>query len=311
MDQTIKSLLKNIKSNESLISFVLGIILIVIIFIILYQRFYPKNDAAQFNFNESSTAIFQDIQLTEDEYLKSTGSAFISETTTSPVELSVTTKPFLTDVMNRESTSASGFGQLMTDADSTDKREFASVDLPEKENKFGIGFLSKLQNIWNIATEKLNDSSKRRIEKLVDSSPVLVEQRVNEELELPKIYTVTQGDTLWNIAQKFYGSGYRWTIIADTNGLGDGNQIAVGQEISLPENRPEAAVVTRSNTAVKVTAALMGETYTVIQGECLWSIAQNELGSGLQWNKLFDANSDSITDPDMILAGQELRIPRT
>lgn len=311
MDHTIKSLLKNIKSNESLISFVLGIILIVVIFIILYQRFYPKNDITQFNLKNSSAAIIQDIQLAEAEHLKPTESAFISETNTFPVEMKFTTKSFLTDLMIRETTSATGFGRLMTDADSTDKREFASVDLPEKENKFGIGFLSKLQNIWNIATEKLKDSSKSRTEKMADSSLDQVEQRLNEELELPKIYTVTQGDTLWNIAQKFYGSGYRWTIIADTNGLGDGNQIAVGQEISLPENKPEVAVVTRSNTAVKVTAALKGETYTVVQGECLWSIAQNELGSGLQWNKLFDANSDNITDPDMILAGQELRIPRT
>lgn len=312
MDQTIKSLLKNIKSHESLISFLLGILLIVVMFVVLYQRFYPNNNnTMQFNTNESSTTIFQDIQLTEDEYLKSTGSAFISETNTFPVELSVTTKPFLTDVMNRESTTASRFGQLISDIDSTYNPEFTSVDLLEQENNAGIGFFSKLRNTWDSATEKLKDSSTNRTEKLADSSPNLVEQRANE-LELPKIYTVTQGDTLWDIAQKFYGSGYRWTIIANTNGLGDGDLIAVGQEISLPEDRPEAtAAVARSNTEVTVTATLKGPTYTVSQGECLWSIAQNELGNGLQWNKLFDANSDSISDPDMILAGQELRIPRT
>jgi LysM repeat protein len=310
MDQTIKSLLKNIKSHESLISFLLGILFIVVMFVVLYQRFFPNNNnTMQFNTNESSTAIFQDIQLTEDEYLKSTGSALISETNTFPVELSVTAKPFLTDLMHRESTTAAGFGQLISDVDFTNNQEYVSVDL-EEENDTSLGFFSRLQNTWDTATENLRNSPNNRAEKLADSSPDLEEQKTNE-LELPKIYTITQGDTLWDIAQQFYGSGYRWTIIAETNGLGDGNQIAVGQEISLPKDTSVVAVAPRSDTAVTVTATLKGPTYTVSQGECLWSIAQNELGNGLQWNKLFDANSDSIRDPDLILAGQELRIPRT
>lgn len=310
MDHTIKSILKNIKSHESLISFLLGVLLIIVIFAVLYQRFYPHNNTTQFNQNESSIAIFQDVQLTEDEYLKSTGSAFISETTTFPVELTVTAEPFLTDLMNGESTTASGFGQLISDVDSTYNPEFTSVDLMEQKNNNGIGFFSKLRYTWDTATEKLRSSPNTTIETLADSSSDQAEPKTNE-LDLPKIYTITQGDTLWDIAQQFYGSGYRWTIIADTNGLGDGNQIAVGQEISLPKDTSVVAAVPRSNTAVVVTATLKGPTYTVSQGECLWSIAQNELGNGLQWNKLFDANSDSIHDPDLILAGQELRIPRT
>lgn len=57
--------------------------------------------------------------------------------------------------------------------------------------------------------------------------------------------------------------------------------------------------------AVPVSAA----DYTVEKGDCLWKIAKNELGSGVRWPEIFEANRDKIADPHWIYPGQVFAIP--
>lgn len=49
-----------------------------------------------------------------------------------------------------------------------------------------------------------------------------------------KSYTVVQGDDLWNIALKEYGTGYKWTDIAAANKLTDPNIIHPGNVLVMP-----------------------------------------------------------------------------
>lgn len=51
--------------------------------------------------------------------------------------------------------------------------------------------------------------------------------------------------------------------------------------------------------------------YTVEKGDCLWKIARTELGSGLRWGEIFEANRSEIRDPDLIYPGQVFTIPGT
>lgn len=49
--------------------------------------------------------------------------------------------------------------------------------------------------------------------------------------------------------------------------------------------------------------------YIVLPGDCLWHIAENQLGDCLKWTELYDWNRETIGDnPDLILIGTELRI---
>lgn len=50
------------------------------------------------------------------------------------------------------------------------------------------------------------------------------------------IYVVQPGDSLWSIAQRFYGSGFGWPDIyhANSSQIGDPNDINVGQQIVIP-----------------------------------------------------------------------------
>lgn len=49
------------------------------------------------------------------------------------------------------------------------------------------------------------------------------------------------------------------------------------------------------------------ETYTVKSGDTLSRIGQH---FGVPWREIFEANKDTVKDPDKIFPGQTLRIPR-
>ena len=52
-----------------------------------------------------------------------------------------------------------------------------------------------------------------------------------------------------------------------------------------------------------------GRTYTVKAGDTLSGIAKEHLGDANAYNKIFDANRDQLSDPDMIKPGQVLKLP--
>ncbi|WP_330184862.1 LysM peptidoglycan-binding domain-containing protein [Nocardia sp. NBC_01503] len=47
-------------------------------------------------------------------------------------------------------------------------------------------------------------------------------------------YTVEPGDTLWAIAERFYGDGNRYQQIADANGIPNPDAINAGQVLTIP-----------------------------------------------------------------------------
>jgi nucleoid-associated protein YgaU len=87
-----------------------------------------------------------------------------------------------------------------------------------------------------------------------ESSRAIVVRRENEGLETPvagtriwiaveddgtnaeRMYTVVEGDNLWNIAHKAYGKGwwYKRIQVANQNMLGESNALRVGMKLRLP-----------------------------------------------------------------------------
>ena len=59
---------------------------------------------------------------------------------------------------------------------------------------------------------------------------------------------------------------------------------------------------------------IKGDTYTVVEGDTLWEIAEAVYGSGFEWGRILDANRDSISylpngSQALIVPGQVLELP--
>jgi nucleoid-associated protein YgaU len=71
----------------------------------------------------------------------------------------------------------------------------------------------------------------------------------------------------------------------------------------------QSAPVAQAPVAKHVTSvALSGETYTLQAGDTLSKVAQ-KLGIEGGWQRLADANLDTIADPNLVFAGQVLQLP--
>jgi nucleoid-associated protein YgaU len=55
--------------------------------------------------------------------------------------------------------------------------------------------------------------------------------------------------------------------------------------------------------------APMSGTYVVVAGDSLSKIAKRQYGNASKWRTIYEANRETIKNPDLIHPGQELRIP--
>ena len=132
------------------------------------------------------------------------------------------------------------------------------------------------------------------------------------QTDLPTTHTVQAKEHLWQIAEKYYGSGYNWVDIAAANKLANPNLIEVGQKLEIPKVAVKGQVKTEETimTATATPNAISGSTYTVQKGDTLWSIAVRTYQDGYKWPEIVKTNADKIANPDRIEVGQVLTLPR-
>ncbi|HEY5843923.1 MAG TPA: LysM peptidoglycan-binding domain-containing protein, partial [Mycobacterium sp.] len=106
-------------------------------------------------------------------------------------------------------------------------------------------------------------------------------------------HTVVAGDTLWALAQRFYGSGNLYPVIAAANAIPNPDHIEVGQVLSIPDTPLTDVSGTRS--------------YIVVAGDTLSAIAQKFYGNARLFAVI--AAFNKIPDPDHINVGRVLIIP--
>jgi len=115
------------------------------------------------------------------------------------------------------------------------------------------------------------------------------------------------------IAQTRTGADGRWATISQT-------QLSAGlYTLRVDEVDAEGKVASRVSTPFlrepisSVVTAENGEeranTLTVQAGDNLWQIAENRYGQGERYTLIFGANSEQISDPDLIFPGQVFSIP--
>ncbi|KGO12762.1 LysM domain-containing protein [Clostridium botulinum] len=73
-------------------------------------------------------------------------------------------------------------------------------------------------------------------------------------------------------------------------------------------NQSVKKVITNSKAA-RPSNTNKPKTHTVTDNDTLWHIAKRYLGNGNKWPQIHDLNKDKIKDPNVIHAGQVLRLP--
>lgn len=93
------------------------------------------------------------------------------------------------------------------------------------------------------------------LDRMTDASAAAPEQYAQVSVDLQRreiVYRVQPGDTLWGLADRFYGNGRRWTEIAHANNLKEGDALTSGTTIKIPlvvNTQPIAAPVAKSEPA--------------------------------------------------------------
>lgn len=113
---------------------------------------------------------------------------------------------------------------------------------------------------------------------------------------LPKVHVVEKGEFLQKISsyETIYADRLKWPRIyrANKDKIEDPNLIYPGWELTIPRDWPHS--------------------WTVKQDEYLSRIAGywEVYGAPSEWTKIYEANRDKVSDPDMIWPDWELVIPR-
>ena len=105
--------------------------------------------------------------------------------------------------------------------------------------------------------------------------------------EVGGTHTFQAGDTLWSLANRYLGSGTRWTEIAELNGIEDETAIPDGTVLSIPSTKTEATTVTAAPTTNRVITTttperLSAEEKAYIDREISGVVASGDLPITLQ-----------------------------
>ena len=109
---------------------------------------------------------------------------------------------------------------------------------------------------------------------------------------------VVVNDSLWKIAEREYGDGFKWVEIARLNNIKDPNIIEKGQILKLPQIEKVVVKIEEKED----------RDYKVVRGDSLWKIAVREYGDGYQWTKIWTDNKDKLNSPDQLEIGMILRL---
>jgi nucleoid-associated protein YgaU len=215
---TVKSTLKSVKLNESLISMVLGAIVIIAAGMLILNFF--KNDNS-------------------------------TKSTLSTADLSQNTGELNNSNTNSEKTHTVQNGETLWQIaekyynDGYKWTEIAKANNLNNDNAISAGQELKIPEL---KSDVLADSSKNisptatptvtvSVKPTETVSPTPTEDKeVTQSSEAINgaTYTVEKGDSLWKIAVRAYGDGYKWTEIAKANNLKDPNVIHPGNVFTLP-----------------------------------------------------------------------------
>ena len=254
----IKSLLKTLKLHEGTISMILGALVIVVVGVIVINYFSDKKGET-----------IPPFEISEEVTLPATHTVVAGEDLWKISEIYYKTGYNWVDIAEANNISNPGqiqVGQTLTIPDVEPKyaEALSPTQVPadsvvstiSKDAKTHV--VAKGENLWKIA-ETFYNSGYNWVDISKENNltnPGLIEE--GRELIIPNVeaksptittiaetdakpesisdasYTVSKGDSLWDIAVRAYGDGYKWAQIAKENKLLNPNLIHAGNVLNLP-----------------------------------------------------------------------------
>jgi nucleoid-associated protein YgaU len=135
---------------------------------------------------------------------------------------------------------------------------------------------------------------------------------------------VQKGDTLYRLAEKYYGSGRQWQVLADANKdrVGPNGMLREGTRLRVPnptadaprQESPRAAPAgakpgrsLATSPKAPETRVARAKTYTVRKDDTLSEISRRALGTSRRWREISELNG--IDDEELLTPGMVLRLP--
>lgn len=133
-----------------------------------------------------------------------------------------------------------------------------------------------------------------------------------------KEHVIREGDTLWSIAQKYYGDGRQHARIEEANheAFARKKGLEIGQKLMIPARQQPGADAALANakpedsTVKDAPKEAKPGKYVVKPGDTLAGVARKTLGAEKRWEEILALNSGRIPDPDSLSVGTELRLPQ-
>jgi nucleoid-associated protein YgaU len=129
--------------------------------------------------------------------------------------------------------------------------------------------------------------------------------------QVPAIYVVRAGDTLWDIAGKLYGDSTLWPAIYEVNKTiigGNPNLIYPNQRLTIPANPPRIQPPVTTPPAPQTGPGI--GLYTIVRGDTLSDIAFRTYGNAGRWPEIYARNQRVIgADANLIFPGTVLDMP--
>jgi len=200
METKLKQLLKTIKLNESMLSMIFGVVTVLLIGV-LVLRMYSANKPEITSQGEKTEVVTEKVGEVAIE-VKEDGKKY-------PAELA-------------EKVVVAKGESLWTIAEKQYGSGYNWVDIA-KENG--------LKNANTITEGQELKLPKTAIKEVVKTTTAATVTTIEGDS-----YTVTKGDSLWIVAVKAYGDGYKWVEIAKANeiDLKQASYIEIGQVLKLP-----------------------------------------------------------------------------
>ncbi len=236
-----------------------------------------------------------------------------------------------------------------------DKTENVRFEMPIPENS-AIVEETSIQITPELIEQTLAQSSSSVVQESAATEPIGTESVETIVIELPpaekkpepskpsfarrvvpKIYVVSEGETLGSIAKKFYGpeEGNKIATVlrifeANRKSLESMHKVVVGQEIIVPppktpkpdESETESIRANSLFEDVKSIGrrlfsgdkpkrkAKPGGQYIVQDGDNLWRVAAVQLGDSMRYKEIIKLNPDALKDENAILQiGMHLNLP--